>query len=219
SQRTWIAIFLKILRIIATFSIITVPAIYLSLIDYNVELIPIKFLRPIVQFREGVALTPFLEILSLEIVTEFLREGGFRLPPKIASTLSIVGGITIGDMAIRSKMVSPTTLLIIGFCVISSFLIPNYEMAQSIVLLKFPMLVAANALGFLGITGMWFVILIHLFSMKNFGVPYFTIYKSDLKDTFMRYPLWQMEKRPESVPNNNKTKQGKFYFKWRRKNG
>ena len=219
SQRTWLAIFLRILRIIATFIVITVPSIYLSLIEYNVELIPIKFLRPIVQFREGIALTPFLEILSLELVTEFLREGGLRLPPKIASTLSIVGGITIGDMAIRSKMASPTTLLIIGLCVISSFLIPNYEIAQSIVLLKFPMIVAANALGFLGITGMWFVILIHLFSMKNFDVPYFTIYKSDLKDTFIRYPLWQMEKRPESIPNNNKTKQGKFYFKWRRKNG
>jgi len=64
---------------------------YLTLLSYNAELIPIKFIIPIVQARSGIALTPFMEILSIQIVIETLREGELRLPTKIAQTLSLVG--------------------------------------------------------------------------------------------------------------------------------
>ena len=132
TQRTVISSFVRLLRIMAAIIVITLPSIYLTLIKFNVELIPIKFVTPIVQSRVGIALTPFLEILAMEVVVEFLREGGLRLPTKIAQTLSLVGGIIIGDTAIRSKMVSPTTLLIVGITVITTFLIPNYDMSLSI---------------------------------------------------------------------------------------
>ncbi|GAA0180336.1 spore germination protein [Clostridium sediminicola] len=214
SQRMIISSFTRFLRIIAVFTVITLPSIYLSLIQYNVELIPVKFINPIVQSREGIALTPFLEILAMEIVVEFLREGGLRLPPKIAPTLSIVGGIIIGNTAIESKIVSPTTLLIVGITAIATFLIPNYEMSLSIRFLRFPMLILANAMGFLGIVSGIFFIIVHLFSLKSFGVPYLSFNSSNLKDIFIRAPLWKMNKRPESIPNNNPVRQTNF----RRKN-
>lgn len=217
NERTVISTFSRILRSIATFVVISLPAVYLTLIQFNVELIPVKFINPIVQSREGIALTPFLEILSMELVVELLREGGLRLPPKIASTLSIVGGIIVGNTAIQSKVVSPTTLLIVGVSVISTFLIPNYEMALSIRFLRFPMLLLANAIGFLGIAAGWFILLIQLFSLKSFGVPYFTLYQNDLKDTFIRAPLWKMNDRPQAIPNKNAVRQNDFRTKWWRK--
>ncbi|GAA0179783.1 spore germination protein [Clostridium sediminicola] len=218
SQRTIVSSFARILRIIAVFIVITLPSIYLALIEYNTELIPVKFINPIVQSREGIALTPFLEILAMEIVVEFLREGGLRLPPRIASTLSIVGGIIIGNTAVESKIVSPTTLLVIGISVIATFLIPNYEMSLSIRVLRFPMLILTNAMGFLGITGGMFFLIIHLFSLESFGVPYVSIKNSDLKDIFIRAPLWKMNKRPESIPNNNQVRQSDFRKQFRRNN-
>lgn len=220
NQRMIISSFARFLRIIAVFIVITLPSIYLALIQYNTELIPVKFINPIVQSREGIALTPFLEILAMEIVVDFLREGGLRLPPKIAPTLSIVGGIIIGNTAIESKIVSPTTLLVIGITVIATFLIPNYEMSLSIRFLRFPMLILTNALGFLGITGGVFFLIIHLFSLESFGVPYVSIKNSDLKDIFIRAPLWKMNKRPESIPNNNPVRESDFRKQFRgNKNG
>lgn len=213
-QRTIVSSFSRILRIIAVFMVITVPSIYLTLIQYNAELIPIKFINPIVQSREGIALTPFLEILAMEIVVEFLREGGLRLPPKVAGTLSIVGGIIIGNTAIESRIVSPTTLLVVGIAVLSTFLIPNYEMSLSIRFIRFPMLVLANAIGFMGIAAGWFFLMVHLLSLESFGVPYVSIKQSDLKDIFIRAPLWKMNKRPEAIPNNNPTRQSDFRKKF-----
>jgi len=217
TERTVVSSFVRILRILAAIIVVTLPSIYLTLIKFNVELIPIKFVAPIVQSRVGIALTPFLEIVAMELVVEFLREGGLRLPTKIAQTLSLVGGIIIGDTAIQSKMVSPTTLLIVGITVITTFLIPNYDMSLSIRLLRFPMLILANIMGIFGIAVGWFLILVHLSSLDSLGVPYFEFHKSDMKDTFIRAPLWKMNKRPEGIPNQNSIRQTDFRNKFKKK--
>lgn len=217
NQRSLVSSFVRILRLLAIFVVITLPSIYLTLIKYNVELIPIKFVTPIVQSRIGIALTPFLEIIAMEITVEFLREGGLRLPNKIAQTLSLVGGIIIGDTAIKSKIVSPSTLLVVGITVIATFLIPNYDMSLAIRILRFPMLILANIMGIFGIAVGWFVIMVHLFSLDSFGVPYLEFHKEDMKDIFIRAPLWRMNERPKSIPNTNPIRQTDFRSKFIKK--
>lgn len=216
-ERTMISSFVRFLRIISVFIVVLMPSVYLALIKFNAELIPIKFIIPIVQSRRGIALTPLLEILSMELVVEFLREGGLRLPSKIGQTLSIVGGFIIGDAAIRTKFVSPATLVVIGVSVIATFVITNYEMALSIRLLRFPMLIITNLLGVLGIAVGVYIILVNLYSIDSFGVPYFPTGKyKDFKDTYFRVPLWKMNFRPESIPNKNPVRQMDFREKmWR----
>ncbi|MDW8802811.1 spore germination protein [Clostridium sp. A1-XYC3] len=215
-QRTLASSFIRIIRLLAVFIVITLPSIYLTLMKFNTELIPIKFITPIIQSRIGIALTPFMEILSMELIVEFLREGGLRLPSKIGQTLSVVGGIIIGDTAVRSRIVSPTTLFIIGISVISTFLIPKYDMSIAIRLLRFPMLLLANFLGIFGIGLGYFVITVHLCSLDSFGVPYLEFKKQDMKDVFIRSPLWQFNKRPKSIPNKDSVRQSDFRDKWQK---
>lgn len=218
NQRTMVTSFTKILRIISVFIVITLAPIYLTLLKFNIELIPVKFITPIIQSRIGIALTPFLEILFMQIIVEFLREGGLRLPNKIGQTLSLVGGIIIGDTVVKSKVVSPTTLLIIGITVIATFLIPTYDMALVIRLVQYPMLLLANFMGIFGIGIGWFFLMVHLCSLDSFGVPYLQFNKNDLKDIFIRAPLWKMNKRPESIPNINPTRQTDFRNKFKENN-
>lgn len=214
-QRTLVSSFVRILRLIAVFIIIGLPSTYLTLMKFNSELIPIKFITPIIQSRIGIALTPFMEILSMEIIVEFLREGGLRLPSKIGQTLSVVGGIIIGDTAVRSRIVSPTTLFIVGVSVIATFLIPNYDMSLAIRLIRFPMLILANFLGIFGIGLGFFVITVHLCSLDSFGTPYFELTKNDMKDVFIRSPLWQSNERPDSIPHKDPVRQTDFRGKWK----
>jgi hypothetical protein len=209
-ERTLVANFLIILRVIATILVQYLSPVYLVLINYNVELVPIKFIIPIAQSRQGIPLPPFFEILIMEIIIELLREGGLRLPTKVAATMSIVGGIIIGNAATDSKIVSPTTLLVVGVSTVASFLIPNYEMALSLRFIKFPLLLLADALGFLGIAIGFYFISVHLFSLKSMGVPYLTYTRQDMKDTFLRYPLYKQNRRPDAVPNEDPIRQGKI---------
>ncbi|WP_027625869.1 spore germination protein [Clostridium lundense] len=217
NQRTLISSFTRLIRYIAVFIVITMPAIYVTLIKFNAELIPFKFLGAIIEARRGIALTPFMSILSMNIIVEFLREGGLRLPFKIGQTLSVVGGIIIGDAAIKAKIVSSTTLLVVGIATVATFLIPNYEMALSVRLISYPMLILGNFLGMFGIAVGWFFIIAYLCTLESYGVPYFKLYKGDMKDIFIRAPLWKMNKRPEIIPNSNPTRQSNFRNLFRRK--
>lgn len=218
-ERTLVSSFIRLLRIAAVIIVITLPSIYLIFIRYNSELVPIKLLIPIIQSRKGVPFPPLLEILSMEIVIEFLREGGLRLPGKIGQTLSVVGGFIIGSAAINAKIVSPSTIVIIGVAAIGTFVIPNYEMALCIRLLRFPMIILSDLLGFLGLVTGVYIIMVNLYSLDSFGVPYLNTNKlSDFKDIFVRAPLWKMNKRPEAIPNNNPVRQTDFRKAFRRKN-
>jgi hypothetical protein len=217
-NRTIVSNLTRLLRFMAIFIVITATPTYLVLIKFNSELIPVNFIIPIMQSRNEIALTPFLEILLMEIVIELLREGGLRLPSKIAQTLSVVGGIIVGDTAVQSKFVSPTTLFIVGIAVVASFVIVNYEMSLAIRFLRFPMLILANILGMFGIALGWFLLLIYLLSLDSFGAPYFPINKyEDLKDKFIRQPTWKMNSRPDGVPHQDKQRQKDFRKVWRKK--
>lgn len=143
------------------------------------------------------------------------EEGGLRLPGKIGQTLSLVGGFIIGDAALRAKLVSPATLVVVGTAVIGTFVIPNYDMSLSIRIARFPMIILADIFGIVGIAAGWYLILLHLFSMDTFGVQYLSLKKNDLKDIFIRGQLWNMDKRPESMPNKNKIRMGNSMKKFR----
>ncbi len=152
NQLPIIATFNRLLRFLAFIVITTLSALYLTLLEYNSELLPSDFATAIIQSRKEIELTPFMEILFMQISVDFLREGGLRLPRKISQTLSVVGGIIIGDAVVRGKIVSPTTLLVIGITTIATFLVPNYEMASALRLLNYVMILVANVLGIFGIT-------------------------------------------------------------------
>jgi spore germination protein KA len=193
SNKFFNANFDRVVRFVGAFIVLIIAPIYLVLLEYNAELIPLNLMKIIISSRMGIPLTPFLEILSMEILIEFLREGGIRLPSPIGQTLGIVGGIVLGDAATKAGLVSPTTLVVIAIEVISTFVIPNYEMSLTIRLLRFPLLILAELFGFLGIVFGTYFIFSNLCSLDSFGIPYLSpiapLRGSALRDSIIRLPL------------------------------
>ncbi|EYE89359.1 hypothetical protein Q428_02680 [Fervidicella metallireducens AeB] len=210
SDKVVIASFSRLLRLIAIITIIILEPIYLALLYYNPELFPYELISIIISSRQNIPLPPLLEIFAMDLAVEILREGGIRLPTPIGTTLAIVGGIVIGESATKAGLVSNITLFIVAMTVISTFLIPNYQMTLSIRFIRFPLLLLAQLFGFLGIlSGLYFFILI-LTKMDNFGVEYFSPFMpmrlSDIYDTIIRGPLNKVLKPPKSLQGSNRTK-------------
>lgn len=196
NERTLIASFARILRFIAAFVLLTLPSVYIILTRFNPDILIDKYIQPIATSRQGIPLSPFLEIFLMEVIVEFLREGGLRLPTKVGQTLSIVSGIIIGDAALQSRIVSPSALFIVGISVVCTFLIPNYQMALSLRLLKFPILIFCNLFGILGLIISIFFITVYLFNITVFDVDYVDFNSSDMQDTFLRINLKDLYNRP-----------------------
>jgi spore germination protein len=212
STRWSIASFIRLLRLFAFVIAIFLPAFYIAVISYNFEVIPIKLLLTIGQFRGLVPFPPFVEAILMEVTLEMMREAGVRLPAPIGQTVGIVGGIVIGQAIVQAGLISNIMVIVVAFTAMASFIVPNYDMVAAIRLIRFAMMLIASMFGIFGIMIGLMVMIGHLIALQSlgtpFGSPFAPVRFSDWKDALIRLPLWKMNKRPYSAEPVQLTRQG-----------
>jgi spore germination protein KA len=197
------ASFLRLLRIVTLNIALLLPALYVAIVTYHQELLPTPLLISIAAAREGVPFPAFVEALLMETTFEVLREAGVRLPRPVGQAVSIVGALVIGEAAVTAGLVSPAMVIVVALTAIASFTIPSFSGSFAIRLMRFPIMAAAAVLGLFGIMAALLALLIHLCSLRSFGVPYVapiapTSWR-DLKDVIVRAPWWKMFTRPRLI--------------------
>ncbi|MFI3226445.1 MAG: spore germination protein [Clostridia bacterium] len=180
----------RLLRICGFFFNICIPSIFLAMITFHQELIPTKLLFSISAARDGVPFPAILEALSLVIVFEILKEAGARTPASIGQTLSIVGALVLGQAAVDAKFVSAPMVIVVAFSGITALMVPKLKVPS--VVFRIILLILSSIIGLYGLVFGLSLIILHLCSIRSFGVPYVTNISSvrvgDLKDNFVRFP-------------------------------
>ncbi|MGN7469472.1 spore germination protein [Brevibacillus sp. SAFN-007a] len=212
STRWLVATFIRFLRGLAFLIATFLPAVYIALISYNYEVIPLDLILSVGESRERVPFPPLIEAMIMELTLEMLREAGVRLPAPIGQTVGIVGGIVIGQAVVQAGIVSNIMVIVVAFTAISSFIIPNYDMASAVRLLRFLMMVLAAMFGIVGIIVGLMGMIGHLIQLESLGVPYGSplapVRFSDWKDFMLRLPLWSMRERPAGARVIQSKRQG-----------
>lgn len=208
NHRWLIGSFFRIIRVFSFLIAICLPAIYIAIVSFHSEILPIGILYSIRVSLEFVPFLPLVEAFMMQIILELLKEAAIRLPSPIAQTIGIVGGLVIGTAVVEAHLVSNTMIVVIGFTAIASFIAPVSEMGTSMRILGFPTMIMASILGFFGITLTLMLIFMHMCKLKSFGMPYFSpmapFRKEDIKDTFMRLPFWKQNTRPtDALPQKH----------------
>ncbi|WP_339316964.1 spore germination protein [Paenibacillus sp. FSL R10-2734] len=210
SERFIVGSLIRVIRLIALIFSLFFPALYVSVISFNPELMPTEFAVAISGGRAGVPFPAVLEVLIMEVFMEVLREATIRLPQMIGGALSIVGVLVIGQAAVSAGLASPTTVVIVAITTIGSFATPSYNAAISSRMLRFPLIILAGCFGLYGVMLGTIVIVNHLLFLESFGVPYMTPYVPvnwrDLKDSIIRAPLWWMRQRPSFLNSPDPTR-------------
>ncbi len=203
STRWLIASFIRLLRFVAFMIALFLPAVYIAFISFNYEVIPLELFLSIAESRERVPFPPLMEAMLMEIMLEMMREAGIRLPAPVGQTIGIVGGIVVGQAAVQAGIVSNIMVIVVASTAIASFILPSYDMGTAVRLLRFPMMLLASLFGIIGIMIGFMVLVIHLIGLESLGTPYGSPLApfrwADMKDTFVRFPLWSMTKRPKST--------------------
>ncbi|MGE5371269.1 MAG: spore germination protein [Solirubrobacterales bacterium] len=191
---------IRLIRYMALLIGLLAPATFVTLVSYHSELIPTLLLITIAQSRENIPFPAWMEALVMEATFELLREAGVRLPRAFGQTISIVGAIVIGQAAIIAGLASPAMVVIVSLTAIASYSIPSTTLANSIRLLRFGFIFAAAVFGLPGMMTLLVLLLFHLASLRSFGVPFLApgapLIAGDLKDSFVRFPLWNKTNRP-----------------------
>lgn len=191
---------IRLLRFAALNIALILPAFTISVFSFNQELLPSNLLHTVARDRQNLPFPILIEILLMEFMFEILREAGVRLPKAIGQTISTVGGLVIGQAAVSAGIVGPAPVIVVSLTAIASFTIPDYEAGSALRILRFFLIFTSAVFGLVGMMFGLMALLIHLTSLRSFGVPYLSplapLSLSDLKDTMIRVPWWAMFTRP-----------------------
>lgn len=200
NSRWLIGTFIRFIRHASFLISILLPAFYIAVIAFHFEVLPDELVLPIGSSIDKIPFPPLIEALIMELTIELIREAGIRLPSRISQTIGIVGGLVIGDAIVQAGFISTTMIVVVAVTAISSFCVPSHGMSDAVRLLRFPFMFLAASFGFVGIILGYIVLLAHLCKLESFGTPYFAPFAplriKDIKDTFLRLPIWKLNTRP-----------------------
>lgn len=193
---------MRILRIFAVFVTIFLPGLYIALVTFHPDQIPYPLVATISVSRIGLPLSAPLEVVFMLVLFELFKEAGVRLPKTVGQTVAVLGGLFIGDAAIRAGITSPSCLVVIAITVIAGYTLINQNMAGNLVLLRFIVLAFSSILGLFGFIMSFFLILVYVVSLESFGQPYISYLskpnKADIIKNILKLPYRFLKKRNQS---------------------
>lgn len=162
----------RILRYGALFIDLLLPALFVAMTIYHPHWLPQQLSQLISESRQSIPFSPAWEILGLLIAFELLQETGIHLPKSIGNSVSIIGGIVVGTAAAEAGILSPVGLIAVSVAGICGFVLPNRDLAAAIRVCRFLLVVMASLAGIWGIAIGMAILLMHLVTLRSFGVSY-----------------------------------------------
>lgn len=184
ASKPFYAVYIRFLKFICFFITIAMPGLYVALATYHPETFSHKLL---LNLAASIGSTPFplyAELLIMMIFYEIMREAGIRLPREVGGAVSIVGGLIIGDAAVKSGLVSGAILIVVGITATASFVVPSIN--EQTTILRLVYILAGGFLGLFGIGLATAVVVVNVCSMESYGVPYSAPLSPFTKKAFLR---------------------------------
>ncbi|MFD2168554.1 spore germination protein [Tumebacillus lipolyticus] len=206
------ATFERILRVIGLVVAVLLPGFYVAITSYHQDQIPLSLLATLLIARKGIPLPIPLEAFIMLLLFELFQEAGARLPSKVGQTLAVVGGLIIGDAAIRAGIASPSLLVVAGITAVTTFTLINQSLAGAVSIMRMLIMMVAAFFGLFGFFVAMVTLLIYLANMRSFGIPYLSpISPPDLKSilqSVILLPASKRKRRPRFLNLKDNSSQG-----------
>ena len=189
----------RILRILALLTTIFLPGFWTALTSYQFDYLPFPLMATVSISRNGLPIAGPIELFIMLVFFDLFKEAGVRLPKSVGQTVAVLGGLIIGDAAIRAGLTSPSTLVVGAITVISSYTLVNQSLSGNVLLIRFYILLLSSILGIFGFFIGLFTIFIALARLESFGHPYLSSLKElnrgDLLKTILKIPYKYIKTR------------------------
>ena len=204
----FIATLFRLLRVIALFVAIFLPAFYVSAQLFKMQTLPLGLILTIASSVRELPLSPALEMFVVLFLLETLKEASIRMPKYVGMSLSVVGALVLGETAVSAGILSTSAIIVVALSGICLYTVPNFVETGSI--LRWVYLIVAGAIGPFGIVLLSAFLLVYLVSCDSYSTPllapFSPLITSDLRDTVVKYGMESLSNRPAFLRSENKTR-------------
>lgn len=151
------ATYIRILRYAVFFLTLVLTPTWYLLLQYP-DVLP-GWLAFIVPQERGV-LPIFIQLLLTEFIIDALRLASLNTPNMLNNSLSVVGGLILGDFAVSIGWLIPEVILYMAFVAIANFTQRSYELGYAIKFLRILLLTLTAFFGIWGYIGGFVMIII-----------------------------------------------------------
>lgn len=204
------ATFVRFMRFCGLILAILIPGVYVALQSFNYRILPINFLITLLSSIEGLSVPPLIEILIVLLLFEVITEASIQMPNSLGMALSIIGALALGNTAVDAGIISPPSVVLVAISSVAIYIVPDQIAETRLLRILFTLI--GGIIGLYGIITGLIILTTYLTSITSFGVPYLAPFapsiKGDKKDSFVKQPLQEMNKRPILFSGKNSTRQG-----------
>lgn len=140
--------YLRIVRaIIFGLALLLTPVWYLLI--QNPEYIPESL--SFIQIEQPYSIPVFFQLMIIELVVDALKLASLNTPNSLSNSLSIIGALVLGELAVSAKLFSSEVVLFMAFVAIANFAQPSIELGYAFKLSRVFILVMTalfNVVGF-----------------------------------------------------------------------
>lgn len=198
------ASFSRLLRLTGFILTLFAPALYISIVAFHHELLPVPLLIHFAIERSNVPFPAAVEAFLMIGIYELIRETGIRVPSNIGQALSIVGALVIGQAAVDAKLIAAPMVIVVAITALTGLLVP--KLSGAILIFRPLMMLLASFLGLYGFLLGASFILAHLLTLRSMGVIHVSAITKlkfqEVKDLYIRAPWWKMRTRPMELTQN-----------------
>lgn len=158
--------YLRILRFLGIlFSFLLMPLWYVCI---KMNYLPFDSLL----FEISNSKSLFLQIIFIEVGIELLRMASIHTPNALSTSMGLIAGVVIGNIAIELEIFSNAIVFIGSISAIGTYITPSYELGLANKILKIGLLILIATWGVWGLVSGLILLTIYLMSLKSFDRPY-----------------------------------------------
>ncbi|MFW6264668.1 MAG: spore germination protein [Bacillota bacterium] len=168
-QSTLVGTYLSLLKIAAIFISVFLPAVWLMFAT-NKAMLPefLDFIGPQDTANIGLGVQFILASFGIELI----RMASIQTPDSLATSLSLIGALLLGDFAVQVGLFSPEIVVYMAVAVLSNYSIPGFELAVIFKLIRILLIIAVMIAGLPGLLVVAFLVFVFMALTKSFGVYY-----------------------------------------------
>ncbi len=194
-KSTGVGNYIRIVRFICIIlSLFLMPTFLLlasnpSLLPDGISLLPTGEINPI---------KIFFYVLIAELLLDLFKYSSSHSPGGFSGSLSIVGGLLIGDVAVKLQWASTEVIFYSAATVLASLSLPSIELSDSIRVYRLFIIILTGFLNIWGFILGIFLILCSIITTPTFGNksyfwPLFPFNPTALKTLLFRYPTFKAQ--------------------------